>query len=91
MTGFSEKTMRNPLPLGVQIIDDDIGIAFVTGCEDNYFKILAQFSKAFDCVRSNIYASLDASLVWELYLDSHIMGHLQRLVTVDQGLVQVED
>mgnify|MGYP006872383492 FL=1 len=39
MTGLSEKPIRYKLPVWIQIVDDDISIALMTGSKDNNLKV----------------------------------------------------
>lgn len=55
---LSEQPMVDILAGGVKIIQHNISVAAMWGRKHNDFKVLAQFFKAFDCIRSNIYASL---------------------------------
>lgn len=38
---LAKKTMMNIFTVGVQMINHHVGIAGVTGCENNHFKVLA--------------------------------------------------
>lgn len=69
VASFPEETMRDELPLRIQVVDDHIGVALVTGGEDNDLEVLAQLPQALDSVGPDVDARFDPITVGEDDLD----------------------
>lgn len=60
--------------------------------ENNYLKLFVRFLEALHQIRSQVNASTDCLLPWEVNLKNHIRVLCFDVVdTVDQGLVHIED
>lgn len=42
-------------------------------------------------MRSDIYASLDILAGWEFYVEFYVMGHVDILIAMDKGLIQIKN
>lgn len=62
---LAEKTVLDPLALGVEMVDDYISVAGVTGCKDNHFEMLTEITKNLAGIRPNIHPSFDYLASWE--------------------------
>lgn len=63
----------------------------MTCSEDYNLKVFGQGSKQINSMGSDVDSSLDLLSCWELYLYLDIMRILYSIVTVNKGLVQIED
>ena len=77
--------------VGIQVIDDDIGVTFVTGSKDDDLEVLAKFFQAFHSIGPHIDSSFNFGVIRESDFKGHIMGFIQCFITMDKGFVQVED
>jgi len=59
MAMLAEETVLNPLAFRVEVVDDYVSIAGVTGCENNHFKMFTKVSENLTSIGSNINTSLD--------------------------------
>lgn len=59
--------------VGIQVIDDDIGVTFMTGSKNNNLEVLAKFFQAFHCVGSHIDSSFNFGVIRECDFEGHIM------------------
>lgn len=75
MAGLSKKSVRHILFFRVQVVDDHIGVALVTGCEYNNLKVFAKLFETFDCIWPDVDSCLDFSIVGECNIQCNIMWH----------------
>jgi hypothetical protein len=78
-------------PLGVDVVNDDIGIALVTGSEDDQLKLARQLLKTLLRVGPHVDSRLHHGSVGEANGQQDVAGHVGVLVAMDQGFIQVED
>ena len=90
MAVFSEKTMRNVFSLRIKAINDHIRIAFMTSSKYDNLEVLTKFFQALNCIRPNIDSCIDSSIIGEGDLQSNIIGHICRLIAVDQSFIKVK-
>jgi hypothetical protein len=62
---LSKETVMDVLILGIQIIEYNIGVAAVTSCKYNNFKVFAQILENFMSMGSNVDSCLDDFSSWE--------------------------
>lgn len=73
MASFPKKSMWDVLTIRIQIINDNIRIAFMTSSKHNNLEILTQLSQALHGIWSHIDASFDFSIIRECNFKGHIM------------------
>ena len=86
---LSEQPMTHILVIRVQIVNDHIRIARVTGCENNDLEIFCQILQEFARIRADIDPSFDNLSRGEDNGQFHIRWDVRALVAVDQRLVQI--
>lgn len=59
--------------VGIQVIDDDIGVAFVTGSKDDDLEILAKFFQTFHSIGPHIDTSFNFGVIRKRDFKGHIM------------------
>ena len=84
---FSEETMVDVLVLRVQVVENNVGIAGVTGSEDDYLEVSAQVAKDFLDVRTDVDACLDDFPCREGNRQLDIVWRCEGVVAVDEGLI----
>lgn len=76
----------------VEVIKNRVGVSLVTGGEHDYLHVLVGFLKALHQVGTNVDASADDLLSWEVDLQNHVWLLALNIVNaVNQGLVHVKD
>lgn len=88
---LSEESMIDILVFGIEVIEDDVGVAWVTGCEDDHFEVFAEVFKDLLGVRADVDACLDDLASGESYRKFYIVRWSERIVAMNQGFVEIED
>jgi hypothetical protein len=63
----------------------------VAGCKQNYLEVFAQVFEDFDGVRADVDAGFNDLSCREFYGEFDVIGRVEGVVAVDEGLVEVED
>ena len=87
----SEESVADVLVLRVEVVEDHIGVAFVTGREDNDLAHLRHFFQELLGVGTDVDPRINDLASGELDLEGDIMGKAQILVAVNECLVKVQD
>jgi hypothetical protein len=74
MAVVPRKSVGNELRLGIEVIDDGIGVVGVAGGEDHDLKVLAELSEAFPGVGPNVDANTHFVLVREVDGEGDVGG-----------------
>ena len=86
-----EQPMVDVKVIGVEVVQNHIRIARVTGCEDDDLEVFAQILEDFLSIGSDVDACLDDLSSWEGDRQFNIVGWSQGIVAVNQSLIQIED
>ena len=86
-TVLAEQSMMDELLIWVQMIQHNICIAGVAGCEHNHFKILSEILHNVNGMRSDVNPSFDDVACWEDNGELDIVRGLQILIAVNQSLI----
>lgn len=89
-TVLPEQSVMNVFVLGVQVVQYHVGVARVTRCKHDHFKIFRKIPQKLCGVGSDVDARLDDLSGWELDWQFYIIRDACVLVAVDQGLVKVK-
>lgn len=87
---LSVQSVLDQFVLWVQVVEDHIGVAGVTGCEDNDFEIGSQSLEHFNSMWANIDPSLNDLPCREGDGQRDIMWRRSCFVAMDKCLIQVE-
>lgn len=87
---LSVQAVLDVLVFGVEVVQDDVGVAGVAGCEDDYLEVTGEVLEELEGVGADVDAGLDDLAGGEGYGQFDVVGDAGVLVAVDQGLVQVE-
>lgn len=87
----SEQTMTDVLSFRIQIIKNDIGVAFVACRKHDDLAHFRQFFQKLFGKGSNIDPGVNLFPGRKLDLQSDIMGKGQILVAMDEGLIEIEN
>lgn len=83
MAMLTVEPMLDVLSFGVQIINDHVGIAVVTGREDHEFEFFMKCLQYLNCPWSDVYARSDYIPVWECDWEHYLMLSTQTLIAMD--------
>jgi hypothetical protein len=83
--------MTNKLPFRIQVIQHDVGVALVTGCEHDDLALLRELPQEIDGIWADIDSSIDLLSSGKFDFEGYIVRLTQILVAVDEGFVQIED
>ena len=91
-TMLSVQSILKKFVLRVDVVQNCIRICLMACSENNYLKLFVRFLEALHQIRSQVNASTDCLLPWEVNLKNYIRVLCFNVVdTVDQGLVHIED
>ena len=91
-TMLSVQSILKKFVLRVDVVQNCIRIGLMACSENNYLKLFVRFLEALHQIRSQVNASTDCLLPWEVNLKNYIRVLCFNVVdTVDQGLVHIED
>lgn len=88
---LTEESMVYPLSIGIEIVHDDIGVAGMTGSEDNDLEVFAEVFEDFFGVGADVDASLDDFSGWELDGQFDAVRRIGSVVAVDKRLIEVKN
>lgn len=83
--------MLNQLVFGVEVVQYNISIARMGGCEYKDLKVLAQLFKALSCVRPNVNPCLDDVSAWEFDRQYDIRRYRRVFIAMDQRLIEIKN
>ena len=83
----TEQSVTDQLTVGVQVVENDVSVAFVTGSKHDYLAEFGEFLQKLSSVGSYIDACINFFACRELDFKCDIMGKTEVIVTVDECLV----
>ena len=83
--------MMDQLPLGVQVVQNLVGVATVTGCENDDFELALEKVENLKGPGSDVDPSLSQLPSWKFNGYFDVVRHRSTLVAVDEGLIQIKD
>lgn len=84
---LSEKTVVDVFPFRIQIIQNNIGIATMTCCENDDFEVFTQILKNLESMRSYIDTRLNNLSSREGNWKLHIIWRRKHIITMNQRLI----
>lgn len=73
--------------LRINVVDDDVSVAFMTGSEDNQLIVFTELLEALSSVWTDVDASFDDGTVGKFDWQENVAGHVRVLIAVNQSLV----
>ena len=62
---ISEEAVMNVLVIGIQVVKDYVGVARVTGCENDDFEVFTEVFEDVLCMRSDVDTSFNDLTSWK--------------------------
>lgn len=88
---LAEESVLDVLVVGIEVVEDHVGIAGVAGSEDNHLKVFAQVFENILSVGTDVDTCLYNFSSWEGNRQLDIVGRGQGVVAVDESLVQIKN
>ena len=88
---LAAESVMNPLLIRVYVVNNHVGIAGMTGSEDDYLEMTAEVFEYLSCVGSDIDAGFYEFSSGKLYGQFNIVRLISAVVTMNQGLIQIKD
>ena len=83
ITVFPKEPVVDVLAVGVEIVEDYIGVARVTGSEYDDFVVFAEVAEYFWSMGTDVDACFDDLAGWEGNGQLHVIGGCEGIVAVD--------
>ena len=90
-TIFSEQSVLNVFVFRIQIVQNNISVATVRGCENNDFIVLGELLQTLNSIRSNIDTSFNDFTMREFDGQNYITRHAGILIAMNQSFIKIED
>lgn len=81
--------MRDDLLIGVQFIQNCIGVNLMARCKNYDFKLLGHFFQESHRIRSNVHPNFDFLSI-DCHGQSEVSGNLKVFITVNEGFIKIQ-
>ena len=87
----TEQAMTHQLSLWIKMVQDNIGVAFMTGCKDYNLTELREFFEELHGVGTDIDSGIDFLSSGELDLEGDVMRDAEVFIAMDESFIEVEN
>ena len=86
---ISKQSVADQFLLRVEVIEDNVGVAFVAGREDNDFTDSGELLQELNCEGSDVHSGVDFLAGGEANAQRDIVRNVKGFITMNQSFVQI--